>query len=216
LALAFSALAAAIGYGRGGGAEPLRYALWSGLALLAASAPLGWLLGIRYDRLKDWAEKDALTGVCNRRFLIHVFPKLVAQADRRRKRISVLLIDLNDFKSINDTSGHAKGDEVLRAFGHGLLDASRHGEIAARWGGDEFLLLCPYGDRAPLDQIRRSVDELASRIVLRGGETLRVSTGAAVYPDDGRVLDELVQAADRRMYAEKRQVKDVHAQRLKA
>ncbi|WP_276357804.1 GGDEF domain-containing protein [Cohnella caldifontis] len=216
LALAFSAAAAVLCFGRDGGAEPLRYALWSGAALLSASVPLGWFLGFRYDRLKDWAEKDPLTGVCNRRFVQQGFPKLVAQADRRRKRFSVVLVDLNDFKAINDTLGHAKGDEVLRKFGRGLRDISRHGEIASRWGGDEFMLLCPYGDRASLDQLSRDIGELASRIALRGGENLGVSAGAAVYPDDGRVLEELMQAADRRMYAEKKHGKETPAQRLKA
>lgn len=213
LAFAFSAAAAVAAMAWGGGMEQ---ALWNGIGLFAAGAPVGWILGSKVDRLKEWAEKDPLTGAFNRRFLERVYPRLVAQADRRRKRFSVILVDVNDFKGINDTMGHAKGDEILRKLAGGLFGASRQGEIPVRWGGDEFLLLCPYGDRSSMDGMCRAVDESAARIHSQGSRSLSVSIGTAVYPDDGRVLEELVQKADLRMYADKQRGKDTAVQRLNA
>ncbi|MBW5447908.1 diguanylate cyclase [Cohnella sp. CFH 77786] len=213
LAFLFSAAAAAAQWIGSGSSD---VAMWTGLGFAAAAAPIGWFLGGRYDRLKEWAERDSLTGACCRRFVQTAFPRLVAQADRRRKRFSVLLIDVNDFKTVNDTLGHAKGDDLLRKLAGALMDAAKHGEIVVRWGGDEFLLLCPYGDRSALETMSRTIGERMAQISSQWNRPLSVSIGSAVYPDDGRMLDELVQAADKGMYADKHRRKEAGPQRLNA
>ncbi|WP_123039327.1 GGDEF domain-containing protein [Cohnella candidum] len=216
LSIAFSAAVTAVHLAWGSGPDQAVTAAWIGLAFLAITVPLGCFFGVQYDKLRGWAERDTLTGACTRRFLQTGYPRLVAQADRRRKRMSVLLVDVNDFKAVNDTLGHAKGDELLRKLACGLMNASRHGEIVGRWGGDEFLLLCPYGDRSALEALNRAISEQIAGISAQWNRPLSVSVGTAVYPDDGRVLDELVQAADRGMYADKHRRKEVVQQRLKA
>jgi diguanylate cyclase (GGDEF)-like protein len=216
LAFLFSAAVAFVEWVWGGSLEQVLAAIWIGLGFFGASAPLGWFLGGRYDRLKDWAERDTLTGACTRRFLQMGYPRLVAKADRKRKRFTVLLVDVNDFKTINDTMGHAKGDELLSKLAGGLMNSARHGEIVGRWGGDEFLLLCPYGDRSTLETLNRVIGEQIAQISSLWNRPLSVSIGSAVYPDDGRVLDELVQAADRGMYADKHRRKQAVLHRLKA
>lgn len=216
LALAVGAAVTAVRLLWGGGVEPMRFALGCGIGFFAVLAPIGLFCGSRYDRLKEWAEKDPLTGIFNRRFLQQGFPRLRSQADRRRKRFSVLLFDVNEFKMINDIMGHAKGDEVLRLIAGTLKAASRHGEIAGRWGGDQFLLLCPYGDRSSIESLQRDIAGRLAQIPMQGNRSLHVSMGAAVYPDDGLVLEELVQAADRRMYADKKGQQEAYAERLQA
>lgn len=212
LALTFSAAAAAAGLFPQAGQDEWLRAGWTALGFAAACAPLGWLLGRRYDKLKNWAEKDSLTGAVTRRFIRTFYSRLVVKADRRNKRFSVLLVDVNDFKTINDSFGHSKGDELLRKLAAGLSDCCRQGEIAGRWGGDEFLLLCPYGDRSSLDALNRAVNERLAGITGPWNRPLSVSVGFAVYPEDGRVLEELVQEADRRMYADKNKRKETAPQ----
>jgi diguanylate cyclase (GGDEF)-like protein len=216
LALLFSTATAGVALWTGMDGHAFRMSAVVGGGFLAFTLPLGWLLGRRFDRLKQWAEKDSMTGTCTRRFLQLCFPKLVTQADRRGKRFSVLLLDVNDFKQVNDSLGHAKGDELLRKLAGALKGASRHGEITGRWGGDEFLLLCPYGDRASLESLNRGIEERLVQISSDWNRPLSVSSGCAIYPDDGRVLEELVQEADRRMYAEKHHRKEGLPQRLQA
>lgn len=188
--------------------DRLREAVALGVVLCAVAMPLGLWLGSSYDRLKQWADHDPLTGVYTRRFLRDMYPRLVRQTDRKRKRFSVFLIDVDEFKSVNDTYGHAKGDEVLRRLAEELQTAAGLGEIVGRWGGDEFLLLCPYSDAPTLDKLQRGLEERVEQLAQQWNCKISLSIGTAVYPDEGRLLDELVQAADRSMYRDKSRIKE--------
>ncbi|TYP70322.1 GGDEF domain-containing protein [Paenibacillus methanolicus] len=205
-----TALAAAIGLS--GGAA--LYGLWpeeSGLlrasagALLfaAVSIPVGWWLGRKYDRLARLAVMDPLTGVYNRRFVENGFVKLAARAGKQRKRMAVLLIDVNDFKQVNDSHGHAKGDAAIREVAAALRHSAERGEIVARWGGDEFMVICPYADDKAVAVFSRKVRDRLEHASLRTGFRLAVSAGVASYPADGARLSQLAQLADERMYADK-------------
>ena len=215
-AVAFGAAVAVSLLAGTGELAQLRSAAVAGIVFCGVMLPLGWWFGSCYDRLKQWAEQDALTGLCSRRFLQQVYPRLVRQADRKTKRFSILLIDVDNFKTINDTYGHSKGDELLRKLADVLKGAPAHGEIIGRWGGDEFVMLCPYGDAHALDKLHRSLEEKIEQQAKQWQLPISISVGSAIYPDDGRLLEELIQTADRSMYEDKNRSKPAVTHRLQA
>ena len=114
---------------------------------------VAWVLGKHYDEAKYYSEKDMLTGLYNRRFVNNVFPMLLAQMDRRNAKLSIAILDCDNFKAINDTFGHKKGDLVLQDFSAILSGSVRKSDILARWGGDEFLIVAPYADKKDITEI---------------------------------------------------------------
>ncbi len=177
-----------------------------GLYLLAA-LPAGWYTGYQYDRLKRESDLDGLTRICNRRFVSRVFPRLSSRAMKVKKRMSVTVIDINDFKLINDDFGHQAGDQVLIMIADTLRNCAAKGEIVARWGGDEFVLLCPYGISQSKESLALTVRKALEKLSLRIGVRVSASIGTAVFPEDGTNLMELLQTADKRMYMDKEQNK---------
>ncbi|HUC92819.1 MAG TPA: GGDEF domain-containing protein [Paenibacillus sp.] len=170
---------------------------------LSLTLPAGWYLGLKYDKLKRKSDTDCLTGVGNRAFIVSCFPRLARQAGKRDKKMSVSIVDINDFKAINDTYGHQAGDQVLLMIADSLRGCAAKGEIVARWGGDEFLLVCPYGASRGRVSVRDAIENALERLSLRIGVRVSAAVGTAVFPDHGRTLNELVQAADQRMYHDK-------------
>jgi diguanylate cyclase (GGDEF)-like protein/PAS domain S-box-containing protein len=157
--------------------------------------------------LHERALHDALTGLPNREHALARLQQACAQAEATGEPFALLYLDLDRFKPVNDTRGHAAGDAVLVA----LAGRLRHGlaarDFVARFGGDEFVVLLPaVGEReqarAVAARLRRS---LAQPIVVPGGPVaVDASFGVAVWADDGFDTDALLAAADRRMYREKR------------
>ncbi|BBH21801.1 hypothetical protein Back11_31460 [Paenibacillus baekrokdamisoli] len=175
-----------------------------GAAIFAAVAlPLSWIIGRKYDQLKIDSFVDCVTDIYNRRFVELSFPKLSLQAQRNHKRLSVILIDVNDFKEVNDRFGHARGDMALKLISQTLKDCSTKGEIVARWGGDEFIMICPYADDKSIDKLSAQLHEQLLKLSQQSGLLLSVSLGSAVCPVEGSKLTQLVQTADKRMYAHK-------------
>jgi diguanylate cyclase (GGDEF)-like protein len=169
---------------------------------LVLSVFAGWWLGKKYDQAKFYSEKDYLTGLYNRRFVRQILPKFMAQIERNDGALSVLLIDVNNFKEINDTYGHRTGDTVLQEISLILNHNIRKGDIAARWGGDEFLLVLY--DRSinytiVIDRLHTRINDL-SKIL---GIEISVSVGTAVYPKDAADFDDIVSIADKNMYQRK-------------
>ncbi|PZD94663.1 hypothetical protein DNH61_17065 [Paenibacillus sambharensis] len=179
--------------------------LMAAAVLLSVSVPAGWYLGLRYDRLERQSCLDELTGVFNRRFIIRTVPVLLRQAADKRKRISVSVIDLNGFKTINDTYGHAAGDQLLCRVSEVLAGIAAKGEIVARWGGDEFIVVCPYGSGSPAATLHRGIEESLHKLSLQSGFKVTAAIGTSVFPEDGESLHELIAAADGRMYRCKRE-----------
>jgi diguanylate cyclase len=159
-------------------------------------------------RAQEAAKTDALTGLANRRgFLDRLHSELLRSA-RSRSPLSVVSIDLDGFKDINDTHGHAIGDHVLSHVAEVLRSNVRQTDLAARFGGDEFiLLLC---DTLPVDATvmlsRLATFDLVPTDVDHGGQLdIRFSWGIASWPEDGDSPDQLLQTADHRLYEMKRQ-----------
>jgi diguanylate cyclase (GGDEF)-like protein len=167
-----------------------------------------WLLGTQYDKLKFLSEKDVLTTLYNRRFMLHAFPKLFTLVDRKQEKLILYFIDVDDFKRINDTRGHEIGDQVLQRIANVLVLHSRKKDLVVRWAGDEFLILSPSADdRSKAMMISRIQNELK----LSSQEfniAISVSIGTAVYPNEAQTLDDLLHAADQDMYTSKSDKKE--------
>jgi diguanylate cyclase (GGDEF)-like protein len=148
---------------------------------------------------------DELTGLYNRRFGEEYLRKLVALGRRFHRAFALLVLDLDHFKAFNDSFGHLAGDRLLRAFAAALMRPMRQSALAARWGGEEFLVILPETDA---DGALRVAQRLRSAIVqVRLEETpatpVTVSIGVAVFPEHGGDERELLAAADRALYRAK-------------
>lgn len=163
--------------------------------------PAAWLAGKSYDRMRMIAMQDDLTRTWNRKYISVMLPKLLRQAEKRGKPLSVSLIDINDFKQINDSFGHQAGDQVLQLIAGALRGCAGKGEIVVRWGGDEFLFISPCcrGGQPLAEAVGKAMDKLSKRI----GSRVTASVGTAVFPEDGDALQTLLHHADRRMYDDK-------------
>lgn len=156
--------------------------------------------------LREQAIRDSLTELFNRRYLDEAFPQALAQARRSGAPVSILLLDIDGFKSFNDTYGHKAGDEALKALGSILHTQTRRGDIACRYGGDEFVVVMPGMPPAKAlqraEQLRAAFEN--TRILL-GSFLLRttLSAGVATFPDHGSEEDSLLKAADSALYAAK-------------
>ena len=164
-----------------------------------------------YARLEEVSVTDGLTGLRNRRYFDQRLEEEVSRARRYGTPLCLVMVDLDRFKSINDEHGHPAGDEVLRAVGKLLLERCRAGEVASRYGGDEFAVLLPNttlpGARAFARSLEEGLEALHER--LADPERLRVagSAGCAIL-GPGEEARGLVQAADRALYARKQQRRD--------
>lgn len=181
--------------------------------LNAASLVAHAAVALENARLHKMVERqarvDGLTGLANRGACSDALQAEAARAERFETPLSVVLADLDGFKDVNDSYGHAVGDEVLRAFGGVLRQTLRESDVAGRWGGEEFLVLLPGTDGKGAAQLAERVRaEFAARSV-PGIDGLRVtaSFGVAEYSPHSR-SEELVAAADGALYRAKRAGKD--------
>jgi diguanylate cyclase (GGDEF)-like protein len=159
-------------------------------------------------QLRDAAETDLITGVYSHRHLQDRIRQEVARAARTHSPLSVLMVDLNDFKLVNDQFGHQSGDRVLRAIAGALRAAVRTSDVVARYGGDEFVVLMPDTDAAEAEQVAQraaaAVADLAHPMAERSEIHVSCSVGLAIHPMDGRTGKQLLRAADAAMYKHKR------------
>ena len=149
------------------------------------------------------AYHDSLTGLPNRALLLDRMAVALAQATRKEQHPVVLFIDLDDLKTINDTLGHAMGDDVLRLFANRLRETVREGDTVARVGGDEFVILLPDAENSgAAESVARKILKSSMQPLVIEDEELHVtsSLGIAIYPDDGLTADDLLHAADSAMY----------------
>lgn len=162
------------------------------------------------DRLTRLAFHDPLTGLGNRRFLTERLAQGLEHAQREDSRLAVILIDLDDFKLVNDSYGHSVGDEILVALAERLTSTVRAGDVVARLGGDEFVIVVEVDDFATLSQlIERLFAAMAGPVELRALTfALRLSVGVAIYPDDAIDPESLLRQADAAMYAAKSEGKN--------
>ncbi|MBJ7331591.1 MAG: GGDEF domain-containing protein [Solirubrobacteraceae bacterium] len=153
-------------------------------------------------RLDQLAQRDALTGVGNRRHFDERLATEIAHHARAHRPLTLVVLDLNGFKEINDTLGHTAGDEVLRSVGRALTGVVRAEDTIARPGGDEFCVLAPGTDGAGAEVVVGAI-RTALAGVDAGGRPLRAGIGWATFPDDARRPTELFEVADARQRADK-------------
>ena len=158
--------------------------------------------------LKEQAIRDSLTGLYNRRFLEETLIRELGQAARTHAPVSVVLIDLDHFKTVNDTHGHLAGDLLLRSIGDLLLLSCRGGDAACRFGGEEFIVILPGASFAVA--LQRAVQWRQEFMALRvpfGHAVLHAtfSAGVATFPTHGEEFSSLLNAADIALYAAKEQ-----------
>ena len=155
------------------------------------------------ERAQHLADHDALTGLPNRRLLEDRLTQALALSQRNRKQTAVMFVDLDRFKSINDSLGHAVGDAVLKEVAQRLVRQLRVGDTVCRVGGDEFVVVLPESKRSTdAANVAAKIIETLSQPVLAADRELSVtpSIGIAVFPEDGRDAAMLIRNADAAMY----------------
>jgi diguanylate cyclase (GGDEF)-like protein len=153
---------------------------------------------------RQLSSEDGLTGVGNYRSLIERLREETARHRRREREFSVLTLDLNDFKAVNETQGHLVGDLVLAIVGSMIDLKVRTEDTVFRQGGDEFAVVAPETDRRQAERLAGRIEESLGRIS-SGSVRLSACVGSAVYPHDGTEPGELLDAADVAMLTRKRQ-----------
>ncbi|MDQ0315999.1 GGDEF domain-containing protein [Amorphus orientalis] len=163
----------------------------------------------RFEALSEAARLDPLTGALNRRALDDSGQSIIDECLRNSEPVSVFMIDIDGFKGINDTHGHAIGDDVLRQFVVALKETLRVSDPIYRYGGDEFVVIAPGADHAPAERMAGGIEEAASRLpVGNTGGQLSASIGIATATHGQTDLAELITAADRAMYAKRQGTRD--------
>lgn len=163
-------------------------------------------LHVQKDAVERMAWHDPLTGLPNRNLFFKTLNQLVDVTRRNGSSLSLAVVDLDGFKQVNDTFGHDAGDELLRQVADAFRRSLRQGDMVARTGGDEFILLFPDSDGAGCRAVcERIVKELTSEYTLsQCSIRIGASMGVASYPGDAREIVELTRRADEAMYAAKR------------
>jgi diguanylate cyclase (GGDEF)-like protein/putative nucleotidyltransferase with HDIG domain len=162
---------------------------------------------IVFDQTHEASLTDPLTGLPNTRFMLRHLTRELARTQRLGADLSLLVLDLNGFKDINDTYGHHAGDRALREVANVLRTTIRPYDVCARYAGDEFVIVLAGCNREEAENKRRDLQQSIERIVFQPVPDVRVplsiSAGAAVYPQDGDTYELLLAAADQRMYGDK-------------
>jgi diguanylate cyclase (GGDEF)-like protein len=159
------------------------------------------------DQLRDQSIRDTLTGLFNRRYLLETCRREFSRAMRAGQCVSILSIDVDHFKKCNDNHGHDAGDTVLRAFGECLESSFRDGDIACRFGGEEFVVVLPgstpdFAARRA-EEFRLKVESLAIRYLNRNLPGITISIGVAAFPESGDNPQAVINAADEALYRAK-------------
>lgn len=158
----------------------------------------------RYEALRHESRRDPLTQVLHRGQFEPVGRDLLTLAQTAHRPVSLLLIDIDNFKDVNDSHGHPVGDQVLRRVAEALNDALRQSDYVVRYGGDEFAAFAPGVDMAGAVKLAEMLRTRISGLELPPGlPALTLSVGVATAPDDGENLTDLLAMADKRLYAAK-------------
>ncbi|HEY9053698.1 MAG TPA: GGDEF domain-containing protein [Rectinemataceae bacterium] len=189
------------------GAKPIQGASLHFLELVNSSMAVAFRNALTYDQLQKLAANDSLTGMFNRRFGMARLQEEYGRAIRSGSPIGVCIFDLDHFKNVNDTYGHPVGDKVIVHVSKLIRSALREGDLALRYGGEEFLIVLPGASITDTYQIAEKVRRLVEETVFQfGSQNLRlsISGGGASWPDFNAASSEaLVKKADEALYRAK-------------
>lgn len=185
------------------------------LVLVGIFMLIAWILGYyvkleteHIEELKNMVNRDGLTGVYNHRYFHDTLGEKIKEAADRNEPISLLYIDIDNFKYYNDLNGHQKGDEVLKNIGQLLSQNIRPVDMVARYGGEEFVVILPRADKQEGLRIAEGIRQAVESTYIIGQENqptgnLTVSVGLATYPDNAKDDTELIKSADDALYRAK-------------
>jgi diguanylate cyclase (GGDEF)-like protein len=163
----------------------------------------------RNQQLEKLSNTDPLTQLANRRQLMHVLTQELRRSQRAGHPLSLVMVDIDHFKSINDTFGHQQGDEVLKTVAETLRGALREYDLASRFGGEEFAMVLPETDILHATQVAERVRNLVAHLKFDGSLArlkMTISLGVATFPDKNiKDIDDLIRLADDALYAAKRE-----------
>jgi len=171
---------------------------------------------IVFEQTQEDSLTDPLTGLPNTRFMFMHLTRELARAERLKSEVALLVMDLDNFKAINDSHGHHVGDRALREISTVLRSGIRPYDICVRYAGDEFIVVlsgcgAEEAERKRLE-LQRTVDDVLFEARPGRRQPLAISVGAAIFPQDGETYEALLASADRRMYRDKAHRKRVQAQ----
>ncbi|HEV8065706.1 MAG TPA: diguanylate cyclase [Acidimicrobiales bacterium] len=179
-------------------------------AIFGYLAAAAWRSAQLYTELEQRVVTDKLTGLLNKRWWDELAPREAAQAIRTGSTLALLLVDLDHFKRINDSCGHAAGDIALRNAARVLAATVRSGDAAVRFGGDEFLLVLHNADARGAERVAESVRKQLSELapISEAVGNITASIGVALFPAQGESLEDVVHEADLAMYRAKAKGRD--------
>jgi diguanylate cyclase (GGDEF)-like protein len=164
------------------------------------------------EALRQQSIRDSLTDLYNRRYLEETLTREVSRADRQESSIAVIMIDIDHFKRFNDTFGHEAGDAMLQAFGAFLNGSTRGGDVACRYGGEEFTLILtdtpPEISLRRAEELRENVKSIRAEFAGQPLGPITISIGLAAYPLHAKTKDALLTAADAALYEAKQAGRD--------
>ncbi|MCA9838622.1 MAG: GGDEF domain-containing protein [Trueperaceae bacterium] len=178
----------------------------TGLYILIISTFIRNLESRSYEvqEMSDQAFTDALTHLPNRRFLEASLSNQLFKAESANIDFIVAIVDIDHFKSINDTYGHLVGDEVLQQMAQLLANSLRHGDIVGRWGGEEFLIICPNTNLANGEAVIERFRQRVESYIFCNHLHISISCGVSSW-SPGEILDNLLKKADKALYKAKKQ-----------
>jgi diguanylate cyclase (GGDEF)-like protein len=161
-----------------------------------------------YLRLKHVSDTDSLTGLYNHRFMMDKLEQELKRAARYDRPLGVIMLDIDDFKSLNDGYGHLFGDLVLKKTALALTSACRTTDFIGRYGGDEFIAVLPETGGEDVDIVAERAKERVGCLMVKtpenGHAQVRAALGKSVFPVCGRTTQDLIASADKLLYADKR------------
>jgi|GEM_PF-5964322 len=158
--------------------------------------------------LEKTASTDPLTGLFNRRVFMEALGREFKSAKRFGRSMAIIMTDIDHFKSINDTYGHSTGDMVLKMFADVLRDNARQVDLVARWGGEEFIIMCKETGREgainAAERIRQDIEKRSLPVENSKIVKVTCSLGVAVFPEDASTIENLIEKADEHLYSAKK------------
>lgn len=163
-----------------------------------------------YEHLRHLSETDGLTGLLNSRSLLNLIERAIIRAQTTGGCVSLLFIDCDNFKKINDCFGHPVGDQFLRLLANHLLEKIRDGDVVIRYGGDEFVILLPNTNLDAAKRVGERLLETTRERIMMNNPNLQatISMGLATFPEHAQSPEELIKHADNALYFSKRNGRD--------